>query len=139
MLTLDQVRSLEDRVGRAVSTIDRLAAENAALRGELERSRERERELERTVEEFRRDQERIEEGIVSALRKLDALEDAAIRERSERPAGLVNAGAAAPVASSPVAEPEPELEAAPASDARGVAIESPPASPDPEPSELEIF
>ncbi|MBN1243653.1 MAG: cell division protein ZapB [Spirochaetales bacterium] len=126
MLSLDQVRALEERVERAIAAIDRLSAENAALRGELEAARTREGELERTIEDFRRDQERIEAGIVSALRKLDVLEDAALRPRGTVPAGTVNAGAAAPVAP---AAGDSEAEAAAGedipADARGVVLDPP--------------
>ena len=149
MLSLEQVRALEERVERAIAAIDRLSAENAALRGELEASRSREGELERTIEDFRRDQERIEAGIVSALRKLDVLEDAALRPREAVPAGTVNAGAAAPAAppaSSRVAMSADAPDDGPLADARGVvldavadALEAPAADAGTAGAELDIF
>lgn len=147
MLSLEQVRALEERVERAIAAIDRLSGENAALRGELEASRSRVGELERTIEEFRRDQERIEAGIVSALRKLDVLEDAALRTREAVPAGTVNAGAAAPAAPATLSsEAEAQSAEAVPADARGVVLDAAPdAAADPavdvvaSSAELDIF
>lgn len=76
MLTLDQVRALEARVEKAVSLISALRTENSSLRTGLAAAERRVAELEGLVQDFQKDQERIEEGIVEALRKLDAFEDA---------------------------------------------------------------
>ena len=75
MLTLDQVRALEARVEKAVGLIAALRGENSSLRASLADAEKRVAELEVLVEEFQKDQARIEEGIVEALRKLDAFED----------------------------------------------------------------
>lgn len=76
MLTLEQVRALEARVEKAVNLIAALRAENGTLRSGLAAAEGRVAELEGLVREFQADQARIEEGIVHALRKLDAFEDA---------------------------------------------------------------
>jgi FtsZ-binding cell division protein ZapB len=82
MISLEQVRALEARVEKAVSFIATLRAENASLKDGLleaelrtEAAEARTAELEGLIKEFQKDQERIEEGIVQALRKLDAFED----------------------------------------------------------------
>ena len=75
MITLEQVRALEARVEKAVALIASLRDENASLRNGLAAADRRVTELEGLVLEFQRDQERIEQGIVEALRKLDAFED----------------------------------------------------------------
>lgn len=82
MISLEQVRALEARVEKAVAFIASLRAENIALKDGLleaelrtEAAEARTAELEGLIKEFQKDQERIEEGIVQALHKLDAFED----------------------------------------------------------------
>lgn len=82
MISLEQVRALEARVEKAVAFIASLRTENASLKDGLleaelrtEAAEARTAELEGLIKEFQKDQERIEEGIVQALRKLDAFED----------------------------------------------------------------
>ena len=53
----------------------RSGSENASLRSGLSTADSRVAELEALVAEFQKDQARIEEGIVEALRKLDSFED----------------------------------------------------------------
>lgn len=94
MISVEQVHALEERVEKAVAYISELKQENAGLRRELEgarleaeRSAARATELEAAAEAFRRDQASIEEGIVHALRKLDAFEDLVLKagERASKP------------------------------------------------------
>jgi hypothetical protein len=75
MLSLDQVHSLEARVEKALAYIDELTDENAALRERLGGYEMRVKDLEILVRDFQQDQGRIEEGILSALEKLNAFED----------------------------------------------------------------
>lgn len=75
MLSLDQVRLLEDRVQKAVVKIQTLDTENSRLRTEMDALRARTSELEGLVRAFKDDQGRIEEGILNALEKLSAFED----------------------------------------------------------------
>jgi chromosome segregation ATPase len=77
MLSLDQVRSLEARVEKALAYIDELTDENAGLRERLGGYEMRIKDLEILVRDFQQDQGRIEEGILSALEKLHAFEDSA--------------------------------------------------------------
>jgi len=76
MISLDQVQALETRVEKAIAAIDRLRSENATLRESAAREKKRAADIERTIEEFRRDQTRIEQGILHALERLNAFEDA---------------------------------------------------------------
>lgn len=96
MITLEQVRALEARVEKAVALITSLRDENASLRTGLAAADRRVTELEGLVLEFQRDQERIEQGIVEALRKLDAFED------SVHAAGVPTEAPAAPPDGRPV-------------------------------------
>lgn len=75
MLTLDQVKKLENHVDKAVGTIQSLTTENTTLRNQLTNLQQRVLELEQLVQGFKDDQGRIEEGILSALNKLSAFED----------------------------------------------------------------
>jgi chromosome segregation ATPase len=108
MISVEQVHALEERVEKAVAYISELKQENAGLRRELEgarlaaeKSAARAAELESAAEAFRRDQASIEEGIVHALRKLDAFEDLVLKagERASRPEARAQASeeAAQPV------------------------------------------
>ncbi len=75
MISLEQIRSLQERVHTAVSRIRTLSAENATLKERLESNEKRISELETLISAFKSDQEEIEAGIVAALRHLDELED----------------------------------------------------------------
>jgi FtsZ-binding cell division protein ZapB len=93
MISVEQVRALEERVEKAVAYIAALKSENAALRRELDsaqaeagRASARAAELEASAEAYRHDQASIEEGIMHALKKLDAFEDLVLKvESSSKP------------------------------------------------------
>lgn len=105
MISLEQVRALESRVEKAVALIAALRAENASMRSGLSAAEGRVAELEGLVSEFQKDQSRIEQGIIEALRKLDSFEDA-VHEAA-------TSGAARPAPAAEAASPaEPEPEAA---------------------------
>lgn len=76
MISLEQVHALESRVEKAVALIASLRTENASLRSGLDAATARVTELEGLVSAFQKDQAKIEEGILLALRKLDSFEDA---------------------------------------------------------------
>jgi FtsZ-binding cell division protein ZapB len=120
MVTLEQVRQLETKIGTAIDYVHRVSGENARLRGELDGSQKRIAELEDTVQRFREEQGRIEEGILAALDRLDQFEDA-INTGLSNVQAVVAAAAPAyadpppamPAPEAPVEEASPREEAAP--------------------------
>jgi len=83
MVTLEQIRLLESKIGRAIEFVARLTEEKARLvqqNEELEEKNRAEREtitaLRETIETLKEEKSRVEEGIASALGKLDQFEDA---------------------------------------------------------------
>jgi chromosome segregation ATPase len=76
MGTLDQVRLLAEKVDKAIAYVKRLQAENAQLREQSESYRQRAEELETLLHDFKEEQERIAEGILSAIERLNEFEDA---------------------------------------------------------------
>jgi hypothetical protein len=85
MVTLEQIRLLEAQVDKALTYIDTLKDENGALRGRLVSAQKRVEDLESTVEGYRRDQGRIEEGILNALNKLNRFEDTLLTSAGTAP------------------------------------------------------
>jgi hypothetical protein len=93
MISVEQIRALEGRIEKALAFIGSLKAENEELRSRLvgidgERREAEKRaddaglrvlELEEAAAAFKQDQLRIEEGIIHALKKLDAFEDLVLR------------------------------------------------------------
>lgn len=161
MISVEQVRALEERVEQAVAYISELRQENAGLKRELEgarleaeKSAARAAELEAAAESFRRDQASIEEGIMHALRKLDAFEDLVLKagEHASRPEARAQASeeAAQPVrgtmesrtgSAPPEAAPQAVPAAKPGKDIDELSLEEleaatapgPAAAPDPAP------
>jgi len=83
MISLEQVKLLEAKVARAVEYVEQVKAENTALvseraelRAKLEANQKRIDELEVVVMRFKDDQGRIEDGILSALNRLNQFEEA---------------------------------------------------------------
>jgi chromosome segregation ATPase len=94
MVSLEQVKLLESKVARAIDYVERVTGENAVLQGKLDSYQKRIDELEVLVQRFKEDQGRIEDGILSALDRLNQFEDAiekslASRESSPPPAETV--------------------------------------------------
>ena len=73
MVTLEQIKLLESKITRAIDGVTRLNEENARLK-------KRNGELEELAEKLKGEKARIEEGIVSALDRLNQFED--VIERS---------------------------------------------------------
>ncbi len=90
MLSLDQVRLLEDRVEKAVNRIRLLSEENTRLKLDLQQKGLRVSELENLVRAFKDDQGRIEEGILNALEQLSAFEDTVIQTVIDAPVDTKN-------------------------------------------------
>lgn len=75
MVSLEQVRLLEQRVNKAVAKISALKQENSTLREEIGGYQARIQELEQHITQIKDDQTAIEQGILAALGQLDQLED----------------------------------------------------------------
>jgi hypothetical protein len=69
MVTLEQIKLLESKITRAIDIVTRLNEENLRLK-------KRNEELEELAEKLKSEKTRIEEGIVSALDRLNQFEDA---------------------------------------------------------------
>jgi FtsZ-binding cell division protein ZapB len=94
MVSLEQVQLLETRVTRAIEYVGKLSAENAALAAEkaslmskLEANQKRIDELEVLVMRFKDEQSRIEDGIISALDRLNQFEEAVEKSLREKQTG----------------------------------------------------
>jgi chromosome segregation ATPase len=74
MVTIEQVRLLETKVSRAVDYVKKLTDENNLINGKLDSYRKRIDELEVLIQRFKDDQSHIEEGIISALNRLNQFE-----------------------------------------------------------------
>jgi FtsZ-binding cell division protein ZapB len=82
MISLEQIRLLENRITKALERIhklrnenEKLREENQALRGGIDSTNKRMKELEAMIDGFKTDQKEIEEIVVRALGTLDELED----------------------------------------------------------------
>ncbi|MBN2509305.1 MAG: cell division protein ZapB [Spirochaetales bacterium] len=73
MITLDQIRTLDTKVQKAVEEIESLRDENSRLRQKLSAYEKKISELEVLIDSFKNDQGEIEEGIQKALTRLDIL------------------------------------------------------------------
>jgi FtsZ-binding cell division protein ZapB len=124
MLNLEQVKLLETKVAKAVEYVERLTGENAVLRlketelqAKMESYQKRIDELEIVMLQFKEDQGHIEDGILSALDKLNRFEEAmekSLKGKSSAGKGAVKdtvktraavTAAPAPAAAKPAAEP----------------------------------
>ena len=95
MVTLEQIRTLEEKVKKTVAYITQLKDENSLLQKNLDKYRKRIDELEVLINEYTEDQNAIEEGLKNALLHLDKLEDSKAK---------------APAAKAPPAAPPKEIE-----------------------------
>lgn len=74
MLSLEQIRRLEQRVNEAVERINTLEREKRGLKEQLTESRAQATKLEARLEQQSKEQAAIERGILAALEQLDQLE-----------------------------------------------------------------
>jgi chromosome segregation ATPase len=75
MISLEQIRSLEQKVNQLVEELSRLRDENAKLKAKVKSTQTKTADLESMVNTYKQEQEAIEKGILSVLSKLDKLED----------------------------------------------------------------
>ena len=131
MVTLEQVKLLETKVSRTIDYVKNLTEENSALRNKLDSYQRRIDDLEVLIQRFREDQSKIEDGILSALDRLNQFEDAleaTLSARSTQKGGEVEKQASG---SGSTVEPEPVL--------LEPLDEPEPAEKNPESRELDIF
>jgi len=76
MVSLEQVKLLESRVTNIIEKYKKISAENAKLKEKLDSYQKRIEELEVLVQQFKENQGKIEDGILSALDRLNQFEDA---------------------------------------------------------------
>ena len=76
MISLEQVKLLESKVTRTIDYVKKVTDENKHLKGKLDSYQKRIDELEVLIQRFKEDQSRIEDGILSALDRLNQFEDA---------------------------------------------------------------
>lgn len=119
MITLEQIQLLEQKVHQAVKKIAVLKEENAGLKEKLSSYSGRIEELEVLIDSFKRDQGKIEEGILSAIRQLDTIEQSVASEAanpsSTSPADMATVDASSED-SAPVDTPAPAPEEAEAAE-----------------------
>jgi chromosome segregation ATPase len=113
MVTLEQIKLLETKVVKALDFVNQVTGENTLLKEKLETYQKRIDELEVLIQRFKEDQGRIEEGIMSALNRLNQFEDAIEKSLSRVQTGF--------------APPREEAKSGgPARESSEVAAESPP-------------
>ena len=76
VISLEQVRLLESKVTKTIDYVKKVTEENTLLKGKLDTYQTKIAELEVLIQRFREDQSRIEDGILSALDRLNQFEDA---------------------------------------------------------------
>ncbi|MDR2398072.1 MAG: cell division protein ZapB [Spirochaetaceae bacterium] len=76
MGTLEHVKLLETKVISTLDFVKRLSDENSQLKEELQNQKKHVEELKEVVQAFKEDHALIEEGILSALNRLNQFEDA---------------------------------------------------------------
>ena len=76
MITLDQVRLLEQKVENAINKINQLQKENTELKEKCAFLESKANNLNQKVSDFESDQNIIEEGIANVLKRLNSVEDA---------------------------------------------------------------
>ncbi|MDR1900449.1 MAG: cell division protein ZapB [Treponema sp.] len=145
MVSLEQVKLLETRVGRVIDHIEKVTADNTALREKLDSCQKRIDELEVLIRRFKDDQGSIEDGILAVLDKLNIYEDAQGNGDAigrGRPAKSVSPKKEPPASPPlPAAEEAPENDdAAGDGDTGGAPAEETPPDPQESPEgELDIF
>lgn len=74
MLSLEQIKRLENKVYKAVELLKAFKEDNTILKSELKSANERVEELEQIISDYRNNQLEIEEGIIKAIKQLDDID-----------------------------------------------------------------
>ena len=151
MISLEQVKLLEAKVSKTIDYVKKVTEENTQLKERLLSNQKRIDELEVLVTRFKQDQNRIEDGILSALDRLNqfegALETALSKENSLSAEGKVSSGSKVSPESA-IAKSKPSVESKPSAEIKPpkepvLIIEEEPLIPEEEQSvdsgELDIF
>jgi len=115
MISFDQVLLLEERVESAVKKIEQLNAENAALRAKVAELSNALNAKSEQFSTFQSDQSKIEEGILKALSRLNAVENVVLQASGTAQSVSQPQPAVAPVSVAqvePVSEPKEPVVAA---------------------------
>jgi len=83
MITLDQILTLQEKVESAVKKIEQLTAENAALRSKCVELTNALSAKTEQFSSFEADQSKIENGLLKALERLNAVENAVLNAASQ--------------------------------------------------------
>ena len=76
MVSLEQIKLLESKVSTTIDYVKKVNEENRQLKGMLDSYQKRIDELEGLIQQYKQDHSRIEDGILSALDRLNQFEDA---------------------------------------------------------------
>jgi len=74
MISIKQIKKLEEKVFKTVELIKALKQENKILNSEIESANKKVEELEQIVSDYRSSQVEFEEGIANAIKQLDELD-----------------------------------------------------------------
>jgi len=115
MVSLEQVKLLDSKVSRLIDHVKKANEENTQLKERLNSNQKRIDELEVLVKQFRQEQSKIEDGILSALDRLNQFEDAVESKLSTEPAIPAESIPAAPAVAEKQKKdvkkaPEPDIE-----------------------------
>ena len=76
MVSLETVKLLESKVTQTIDYVNKVTGENSQLKEKLSSYQKRIEDLEVLVQQFKENQSKIEDGILSALDQLNKFEDA---------------------------------------------------------------
>ena len=133
MVSLETVKLLESKVTQTIDFVKKVTGENTQLKEKLSSYEKRIQDLEVLLQQFKENQNQIEDGILSALDRLNQFEDALERKLSNEIKLPVEEKPPVPgkKSSSPVVVQEPPVKA------ESLLSEEPPTEL--EPAELDIF
>ncbi|GMO31274.1 MAG: hypothetical protein Ta2B_12350 [Termitinemataceae bacterium] len=115
MVTIEQVKQLETRVSKVLDYAIKATDENTLLKSKLDSCQKRIDELEVLIQHFKDDQGKIEEGIVSALDRLNQFEDSVEKTLSpEKKSKIVSITKSAATQSSVTPAQAPDVSSPPA-------------------------
>jgi FtsZ-binding cell division protein ZapB len=116
MVSLEQVKLLESKVTNTIEYVKKVTGENSKLKEKLNSYQKRIEELEVLVQQFKENQGRIEDGILSALDRLNQFEDALESNLSTE--NKLPKDDKLPAESKPSTENKPSIESKPAKETK---------------------